>query len=249
MTIIAVLNQKGGVGKTASVGALGAGLHRAGQRVLHIDLDPQRNLSLQMGATQGPTIYDVLNGKGKVTTAIRSTTQGDIIPSDRRLSEKGMLTGKGAAYRLKDALEPVKEDYDVCLVDCPPALGALTLAALTAADGVVIPCKPDRFSLDALHEITGTIEAVRDSTNKSLKVYGVLITQYISRTTAHRLMLEEIKEQAEAQGLKVFDTPIRRAIIVEEVQITGGTVYDTRNGAAEDYQRITDILLEQMKGA
>lgn len=249
MKTICIVNQKGGVGKTASTAAIGAGLHRAGQRVLYIDLDPQRNLSLQLGAAQGVTVYDILTGKGKATTAAQDTAQGAIIPSDGRLSEKGMLTGRGAEYRLKDALEPVKKGFDVCLIDCPPSLGALTVAALTAADGVIIPCKADRFSMDALHEITGTIEVIRDSTNKGLKVYGVLITQYNPRTTVNRLILDEIKEQAEAQGMKVYDPPIRRAIAVEETQITGGTVYDTRNGAAEDYQRITDTLLKQMKGA
>lgn len=247
MKTICIVNQKGGVGKTASAAAIGAGLHRAGQRVLYIDLDPQRNLSLQLGAIQGATVYSVLTGKTTATAAIQNTAQGRIIPADRRLSEKGILTGKGAEYRLKDAITPIKNKFDVCLIDCPPSLGALTVAALTAADGVIIPCKADRFSLDALHEISGTLDAIRASSNAALQVYGVLITQYSGRTTAHRLLLEEIQELAAAHNMTVYAPPIRRAIAVEETQITGGTVYDTRNNAAADYQQIVNTLLTQIK--
>jgi len=243
---ICVISQKGGTGKTTTTAALGAGLHRAGQRVLCVDFDPQRNLSLMLGATKGPTIYDVLTGKCKTTAAIQTTAQGAIIPSDGRLSEKGMLTGRGAEYRLRDALEPVKKDFDIALIDCPPNLGALTIAALTAADGAIVPCKPDRFSMDALHEIAGTIDVIRDSTNRGLKILGVLITQFDRRTTAHRLMMDELAEQATALGMTVLDPPIRRAIAAEEAQITGGTVYDTRNNAGEDYQKFTDAILKHL---
>lgn len=248
MKTICIVNQKGGVGKTASVGALGAGLHRAGQRVLYIDLDPQRNLSLQLNANQGATVYDVLTGKVKTAAALQDTAQGAILAADRRLSEKGTLSGKGAEYRLKDAIQPIQRSFDACLIDCPPSLGALTVAALTAADGVIIPCRADRFSLDALHEISGTLDAIRASSNASLKVYGVLITQYNGRTSAHRLLLEEIQELAAAHNMTVYEPPIRRAIAVEEAQITGGTVYDTKNGAAEDYTQVTNTLLKQLKG-
>ena len=247
MITICIVNQKGGVGKTASAAAIGAGLHRAGQRVLYIDLDPQSNLSLQLNASQGATVYDVLTGSATAAAAIHSSSQGDIIPADRRLSSKGTLTGKGAEYRLKDALQPIQRSYTACLIDCPPSLGALTVAALTAADGVIIPCKADRFSLDALHEISGTLDAIRASSNQALKVYGVLITQYNGRTSAHRLLLDEIKELAAAHNMPVYEPPIRRAIAVEETQITGGTVYDTRNGAAEDYTQITGAVLKQIK--
>lgn len=249
MKTICVISQKGGTGKTTTTAALGAGLHRAGLRVLHTDFDPQRNLSLMLGALHGPTIYDVLTGKCKTTAAIQTTAQGAIIPSDGRLSEKGMLTGRGAEYRLRDAMEPIRKDFDAALIDCPPNLGALTIAALTAADGAIVPCKPDRFSMDALHEIAGTIDVIRNSTNRGLKIFGVLITQFDRRTTAHRFMSEEIAEQAAALGMTVLDPPIRRSITLEELQITGGSIYDTRSGASEDYQRIIDTVQRQLKGA
>ena len=250
MKTIAIAAQKGGVGKTASAAAIGAGLHRAGQRVLYIDLDPQANLSAQLGVDQSAaTVTDVLTGKRKITDAIQDTAQGAIIPADGLLAGKDILTGRGAEYRLRDALEPVKRKHDICLIDCPPSLGLLTIAALTAADGVIIPCKADRFSLDALQEISDTIAAVKERANKRLTVYGVLVTMFMPRSTVQRVMLEELTEQASRAGVTVYEPPIRRAVAVEETQL-GGTVYDTRNGAAEDYQQITSTILKQlMKGA
>jgi len=249
MKTIAIVSQKGGVGKTTTTAALGAGLHRTSQRILVVDIDPQANASTMLEATPGPTIYDVLTGRSKTAQAIQTTAQGSIIPSDARLAEKGVLTGKGAEYRLKSALEPVKKDFDACLIDCPPNLGALSIAALTAADGVIVPCRPDRFSLSALHEISATLEAVRKATNTGLTVYGVLLTQFNRRSTLHRLMLDELRQQAEAMGMTVLDPPIRATVAFDELQFTNSTIFDTRNGAAEDYQAITSTILKRLKGA
>lgn len=248
MKTISITNQKGGVGKTATMAAIGAGLCRSGRRVLYIDLDPQRNLSLQLGAIRaGATIYDLLTGTARTTDAIQDTPHGAIIAADARLSEKGILTHPGDLQRLKSILTQIQARFDVCLIDTPPTLGVLTVSALIAADGIIIPCKADRFSLDALHEIAGTVDAIRATANSGLTVYGVLITQYNGRTTANRLMLDELKAEAERQHMSVYAPPIRRSIAVEETQITGGTVYDSRNNAAADYAEIVKALLKQLK--
>lgn len=247
MKTIAILNQKGGTGKTTACLCLGAGLHREGLNVLHIDLDSQGSLSLILRAAKGLNIYDALiDGKPIARTIQNTAAQGALIAADSRLAERGLLTRKGDTSRLKTALEPLQGLYDVALIDCPPALSPLSVSALIAADGVIVPARADRLSLNALHELHSTIKTV----NPALIVYGILVTQYDGRTTAARLILDEIKQQAAAMGMPVYNPPTRRAVVYEEVQITGGTIYDNpRSNAAQDYTAIVNQLLQQMKGA
>lgn len=245
MKVIALCAQKGGTGKTSTTAALGAGLHKAGQHVLFVDLDPQANLSAMLGAdTTGKTITDVFTGK-KITTAIQTTPHGDIIAADGMLAAKGTLAGSNPEYRLQQALEPVRKKYDVVLVDCAPTLGLLTVAGLTAADGAIIPLKADRFSCDSLAEILDTIQTVKRRTNRRLSVYGVLITMFSKNATVQRVMLEELTEKATAAGITVYSPPIRKGVAVEEMQITGTL---SRSGAADDYRQFTAAVLKQLKG-
>lgn len=249
MKTIAILNQKGGVGKTTATLCLGAGLHRAGLNVLHVDLDSQGSLSLILRAQKGPNIYDALMEGKPINKTIQNTHhQGSLIAADSRLAKRGLLTRPGDTIRLKKALEPLQDRFDVALLDCPPALGAMSISALIAADAVIIPARADRLSLNALQELHSTIAAIKQ-TNTALIVYGILITQYDGRTTAARLILDEIKAQAERMGMIVYDPPTRRAIVFEEIQITGGTIYNTRSNAAQDYQAIVNQILIQLKGA
>lgn len=249
MKTIALLNQKGGVGKSTATLCLGAGLHRAGLNVLYVDLDSQGSLSLILRAVKGPNIYDVLIDGKPIGRTIQNTPQGALIAADSRLAKRGLLTRPGDTSRLKTALEPLQGRFDVALLDCPPALGAMSVSALIAADAVVIPARADRLSLNALQELHSTIEAVKD-TNPALTVYGILITQYDARTTAARLILDEIKAQAAQLGMSVYDPPTRRAVIFDEIQITGGTIYDSpRSKATQDYQAIVNQLINQLKGA
>lgn len=248
MKTIAILNQKGGTSKTTSVLCLGAGLHRAGLNVLCVDLDSQGSLSLILRAAQGLNIYDALVDGRPIARTIQHTSQGDLIAADGRLAARGLLTRKGDETRLKTALEPLQAKYDVCLLDCPPALSVMSVSALIAADAVIIPARADVLSLNAIRELHSTIEVIRQSSNPGLEIYGILITQFDRRTTAARLMLDEIKEQAATMDISVYDPPIRRAIICEEIQITGGTIYDNpRSNATQDYQTIVNQLAEQIK--
>lgn len=247
MKVIAISAQKGGVGKTATAAAVGAALHNAGKRILYVDLDPQANLSAQLSpGSKTVTVVDVLAG-AKITTAIIKTAQGSLIPSSNKFTEKDVLVGKGAVFALKAAIEPIKKDFDVCLIDCPPNLGPLTLAAMTAADGVIIPSKADLFSTEALKEIHKTITTVKRKTNPALAVYGVLITMYSNRLTVCRVMKDELSELAGKLGIPVYDPPIRSAVAVVEAQL-GGSIFDTRNGAAEDYFKVCNTILKQIGG-
>lgn len=245
MPTIAIASLKGGTGKTATTAALGAGLTRRGYKILLVDLDPQGNLSAQLGAATDdpiPTISELLTRKARTQAAIQSTAQGDIIPSTAFLASKKILTGVGAEYRLKQALEPVKRNYDAILIDCPPNLGLLTYAALTAADYILIPAKADRFSIDSMREIYDTIQEVQNLSNKALQPLGIVITQYNGRATVTKQMRDEMAERAEKIGLTVYDPPIRRCIAVEEAEITG-SIYDSKNNAREDYDRLLDQIL------
>ena len=246
MKTIAILNQKGGVGKTTACICLGSGFHRAGLQVLHVDLDSQGSLSLILRAAKGFNIYDTLIDGKPITRTIQHTPQGDLIAADGRLARRGLLSRPDDTTRLKTALEPLQGRYDVALLDAPPQLGPMSVSALIAADGLIIPMRPDYLTLNALHELNSTIKAV----NPTLKVYGILITQYNGHTSANRIMLDEIKEQAAALNIPVYDPPTRRAIAFEELQITGRSLYDSpRSAAAQDYQAITNALIDQLKGA
>lgn len=249
MKTLVVASSKGGVGKSSTCAALNAGLRRAGKSVLCIDADSQCNLSQMFEArTTGDvnTLYDVLAGRS-LRNAIQETSQASIVAGSANLAEKGLLQGRNAEYRLYNALQPFRGAFDVCLVDCGPSLGTVTHAALVAADGVLIPCRADRFSLEALRQIASTVEDVKNL-NKRLKVYGVLITAFDKRLTVARLMREQLEKQADALGFHVYDTVIRKCVAIEEAQITGVSIFDAgRNNAASDYSEIIEELIGQME--
>ena len=248
MKTIAVLAQKGGTAKSTSVACLGAGLHREGLKVLHVDLDPQASLSLMLNAAAGKTIFDALAKETPIADTIQTTAQGALIAADSRLVEKGLLTNAGEETRLKTALKPLQKRFDVALLDCAPNLGPLTVNAIAAANGLIIPLKADLLSLSAMHELNTTITIAKKRQNPKLKVYGIIITQYNGRASAPRLMLEEITAQAEKLGLPVYQPPIRRTVALEEIQITHKSIFDTpKNPAAQDYKAIVEQLLNQLK--
>ena len=249
MKVVAITSMKGGTAKTSTTAALNAGLRRAGLRVLIVDADSQRNLSTMMGAKvqDVKTLYDVVTSHSVAKNAIQHTPQGPIIAASAALSEKGILQGRNSEYRLRDALKPISKDYDVCLIDTGPQLGTIVYAVLTAADGVIIPCKADRFSMDSLRMIAATVKGVQANSNKNLTVYGVLVTMFERRLTIARLMREQLEAQAAALGLHVYKTPIRKCVAIEEAEITGEDIFSAgRNNAADDYGEIVKELMEQI---
>ena len=252
MITVAVTIQKGGDGKTTTAHALGAGLARyAGAKVLFVDLDPQGNLSRTLEADisgETPGTLDLLRGEITAAEAIQHTGGGDIIAASPALvgaDREERLSSTGREYRLRKALEPLSGSYDYCIIDTPPALGILTVNALTAASKVVIPAQADDYSLDAIERLSGTIEAVRDYCNPGLEVDGILLTRYNGRNNVTRYLEELIAEAAEKLGAKVYDTRIRECAYLKEAKSVREDIYSysPRSNAAKDYRGFVEEFM------
>ena len=249
--IIAMCNQKGGVGKTTSTINLAAALARYGRRVLAVDFDPQGALSAGLGVTAHdvPTIYDLMLGKVKdPQEAIQKTeTDGlDVIPANIDLSAAEVqLVGEVAREQvLARALSKVSGDYDVILIDCQPSLGLLTVNALTAAHGVVIPLETEFFALRGVALLVETIDKVKDRLNPALEVDGILATMYDARTLHAREVLERV---VDTFGDKVFDTVINRTVKFPDAQIAAKPILDyaPANPASEAYLKLARELVQR----
>lgn len=244
---IAVLNRKGGVGKTATAHALGAGLSLRGYKTLFIDLDSQCNLSYSLDALQRPlSSMEILTKTATAEEAIARTEGGDIIPASPSLAlADKVIDGKRKEYRLREALEPLSSKYDYIVIDTPPALGVLSTNALTASDLIIIPSMADAYSLQGIGLLFEAIQAVKRYTNPSLEVEGILLTRYKGRAILPRDMKENAEGIAEEIGTKVFDTPIRECIAIQEAQARQKDIYsyDKRSNATADYNAFLDELL------
>jgi len=245
--IIAVINQKGGVGKTTTTLAIGAGLIQRGFKVLYIDLDAQGNLSQTLKANIGGlSAIELLDGKAKAAEIIQKLPQGDIIPGSRALSGADtFITAVGKEYRLKEALNQVKAYYDYILIDTPPALGVLTINALTACTGAIIPAQADMYSLQGITQLYDTIDAVRQYCNNALEIKGILLTRYSARTIISKDIAEIMAETAKQLNTRLFKTAIRETISVKEAQANQQDIfsYAPKNNAAVDYAEFINELL------
>ncbi|WP_427017133.1 ParA family protein [Pseudarthrobacter sp. P1] len=248
--VIAMVNQKGGVGKTTSTINLGAALAEAGRRVLLVDFDPQGALSAGLGANPHEldvTVYNVLmDRKVDIRDAIQHTDieNIDILPANIDLSAAEVqLVNEVAREQVLDrALKKVEDDYDVVLIDCQPSLGLLTVNALTAAHGVIIPLICEFFALRAVALLVETIEKVQDRLNPRLQVDGVLATMYDARTLHSR---EVITRLVEAFGDTVFETVIKRTIKFADATVAAEpiTTYAANHQGAESYRRLAKELI------
>lgn len=245
---IAVINQKGGVGKSTTSNAIGAGLFQRGYKVLFIDLDAQGNLSYSMKCENKPlSSLEVLTGTATAKEATLTTPQGDIIPASPALaSADTIITDTGREYRLKEALEPLKEVYDYIIIDTPPALGTLTINALTACDSVIIPAQADIYSLQGIGQLNQTIQTVKRYCNKGLTIKGIVITRYSPRAVLTRDMTDLLEDTAKQLNTKVFTSRIRECIALKEAQASQIDIftYNPRSNAGIDYK----ALLEEMIG-
>lgn len=226
--IYAIANQKGGVSKSTMACVLTAGLHKAGRRVLLVDLDQQGNATLALGALPDPnnSALRVLLKDRTARECIKETAQGDIIPTGKEAGADLELTGEGAEYRLREALQEIRREYDYIIIDTPPALGILTVNALTAADGLIIPVGADLFSLSGVEDLAGTIEAVRAFSNPELKIEGILLTQYNGRSILSRDMQTTAQGIAEWLQTKLFNASIREAVAIREAQARQVSIFD-----------------------
>ena len=250
MKTLTVLSQKGGVGKTTTAHAIGAGLARQGRRVLFVDLDRQGNLTYSAGADPGGlTAFEILTGAADAEDAITHAPGGDIIKSSPNLAGGDLLiTERRKEYRLKEALQEVAGAYDFCVIDTPTTLGVLTMNALTASDGVIIPTQAAIFDLQGLALLRSTIAAVRNSSNPRLKVYGILITDFDGRTIINRDMREALEAAAGALDTSAFVTPIRHCSAIKEAQAQRQDIfsYAKRSNAAKDYSAVIEELLQRI---
>ena len=248
--MFAIINQKGGVGKTTTAEALAAGLALKGCSVLSIDLDAQGNMThTSRASTEGATVLGVLMGELDASDAIQHTENGDIIPASKALAgADAFIKDTGKEYRLREALEPIRGEYDYIVVDTPPALGILTINALTACDSVIIPAQADIYSLQGVEQLAETIKPVKKYTNPALTIEGILLTRYSPRSVLSREVAELAEQLAAKLGTKLFKTTIREAIAVKEAQISQRSLfsYAPKAKVTEDYSRfIAEILGEE----
>jgi chromosome partitioning protein len=240
---IAVLSQKGGTGKTTAVRTLTDIFRRIGLTVLAVDLDPQGNLSdyLDVDPDASPTIGDVLTGRAAVTDAVHD----GVIPANLGLAEAELVLGgkMGRELTLKRALNEIKSGYDVILVDCPPALGLLTVNALVAADYALLSAEAQYFALQGVEQALEVIQLARDSLNPDLEWLGVVLNISDMRTRHSREAFDSLREHF---GEKLIDTTIRASIAYAESAERAVSILDYRPDLATDYLNVADELLRRL---
>jgi chromosome partitioning protein len=241
---IAVLSQKGGTGKTTAVRTLTDVLRRIGLGVLAVDLDPQGNLSdyFDVDPAAAPTIADVLAGRAEAAEAIHD----DVIPANLSLAESElMLAGKmGRELTLRRALKPLRERYDVILLDCPPSLGLLTVNALVAADHALLTTEAQYFALQGVEQALEVIELARDGLNPDLGWLGVVLNIADMRTKHSREAFVTLEEHI---GRKLFRTTIRSSIAYAEAAERAVSILDHRPDLGADYLALADEILQRLK--
>jgi len=254
-TTLAIANQKGGVAKTTTVASLGAALAELGQKVLLVDLDPQACLTFSLGIDPEDlelSVHHVLTKGLDAAEVIIETDDGvDLLPATIELAraEADLLTRTGREHVIKAALEDVDvdgTDYDWVLLDCPPSLGVLTVAALTAAQGVLVPLQCETLSHRGVGQLLDTVHDVRKFTNRKLEVWGVLPTLYDGRTNHSRKVLETISG---AYDLDVIEPPIPKTIKFAEAPAAGRSILATNrtNKGAQAYREVAEGLLRRVK--
>ncbi len=246
--IISFSNQKGGVGKTTSAVNVAASLGVLGHKVLLIDLDPQGNATSGVGISKKAlkrSIHDVLVGECDAKEAIIETAYNNlsIIPAHISLAgaEYNLYQGNGAERVMKNALEPIKEEYDYIIIDCPPSLSMLTVNAMVASDGIIIPMQCEFYALEGLSQLTVTINRIKANFNSSLNITGILITMYNPRLL---LSLQVMNEMKKHYSDKLFSTQISRGVRVSEAPGFGMPVYyhDKRSKGANEYLDVAKEL-------
>jgi chromosome partitioning protein len=248
--IIAIANQKGGVGKTTTSVNLSACLAYLGKKVLLIDIDPQGNATSGVGISKGETsscIYDVLIDDEDVKKVIQQTKVENlyVIPATISLAgaEIELVSTISREVRLKHALEDIKSDYDYIIIDCPPSLGLLTINALTASDAVIIPVQCEYYALEGLSQLLSTVRLVQKHLNPSLTIDGVLLTMLDARTNLGLQVIEEVKKYFQD---KVYKTIIPRNVRLSEAPSFGEPIiiYDPKSRGAEVYLELAREVIK-----
>ena len=249
--VVAVVNQKGGVGKTTTSVNLAAALAQSGRRVLLVDLDPQGNATMGSGVDKRPlsrTVYHVLLGLGELAAVrVRAERAGyDLLPANRELAgaEVELVELPSRETRLRAALDPVASEYDFILIDCPPSLSLLTVNALTAAQCVLIPMQCEYYALEGLSDLVATIKRVRAHLNSRLEIAGLLRTMYDPRNMLSQQVSAQLEEHF---GDKVFRTLVPRNVRLAEAPSHGipGVLWDATSKGAQAYVGLAQEILAQ----
>jgi chromosome partitioning protein len=251
MKVLAITNQKGGVGKTTTAVNLAASLAAEGQRVLMIDLDPQGNATTGSGITKKealPTVYQLLIGAATLTEVCLHTDFGfDVLPANRELAgaEVELIELSEREYRLKNALQAGRATYDFILIDCPPALNMLTVNGLVAADSVLIPMQCEYYALEGLSDLVETLRKVRTHLNSRLEIEGLLRTMYNAQSTLTQQVSNELESHF---GSKVYKTIVPRNVRLAEAPSYGKPViaFDKSSKGALAYSALAREILERV---
>jgi len=245
-TVIALANQKGGVGKTTTAINLGAALARLGKRVLIFDVDPQANSSAGLGVRrEGPSTYEVVLGHSHASDTVAATSVDGlmIVPAAPALAgaEVELVPLMAREFRLKRALDDVRDAYDYVLIDCPPSLGLLTVNALTAADEVIVPVQCEYLALEGLSQLTATLDLVRRNLNSQLRLRGLLLTMFDGRTNLSQQVADEVR----AHFANTFKTVIPRSVRLSEAPSHGLPIaqYDPSSRASRAYDELAQEVI------
>ena len=249
--IIAVANQKGGVGKTTTSINLAACLAEKGKKVLAVDMDPQGNLTSGLGVDKDSvekSIYELIIGEVDIKEVINKEVLEnlDIIPTSIDLSaaEIELIGVDDKEYILRNAIDQVKDQYDFVIIDCPPSLSMLTINAMTTADSVIVPIQCEYYALEGLSQLIHTVELVKDRLNSKLEIEGVVFTMYDARTNLSLQVVENVKDNLQQN---IYKTIIPRNIRLAEAPSYGLPInkYDPKSAGAESYMRLADEVIER----
>ena len=248
--IIAVVNQKGGVGKTTTAVNLTAALAELGKRVLLCDFDPQANATSGLGINKRKlrsSVYDVVIGQTDAKSAVVSTKYGDVLPATADLAGAAieLLNTEDPSYALSKALEPLRSSYDIIFIDCPPSLEMLTVNALAAADGILVPVQCEYYALEGLADLMTTLRLIKKKTNPRLEIYGVALTMFDGRTNFSTQVAQEVRKHFLG---KVFATVIPRNIRLAEAPSHGlpVTVYDRSSRGSQAYCAMAEEIAAKL---
>jgi chromosome partitioning protein len=253
--VVCIANQKGGVGKTTTAINLSASLAISGRRALLIDLDPQANATSGLGVRDienRASTYDLLMGESSVEDVVASTSQEglDILPAQRDLvgAEVELVQTLAREHRLTEAIAPIRERYDIILIDCPPSLGLLTINGLTAANSVLIPLQCEYYALEGLSALMDTVRLIRERLNSALEIEGILLTMFDTRNSLSHQVAEEVRQHF---GDDVFQTMIPRNVRLSESPSHGVPVaqYDATSRGAQAYLDLAEELMPRGQGS